>query len=72
MHRLRCCEPECPVEAILPDTDPKATEWIEFNREYADKWPNITQIGEVPADAEKWAGVEGKMQYFSPNPGKGD
>ncbi len=30
------CEPECPPEAILPDTDPKAEAWLEVNREYSD------------------------------------
>ncbi len=24
------CEPECPPEAILPDTDPKAEAWLEL------------------------------------------
>ena len=66
------CEPECPAEAILPDTDPAATEWVEFNRKYSELWPNITQIGEVPADADKWKGVEGKFQYFSEAPGEGN
>mgnify|MGYP001554381706 CR=1 FL=1 len=65
------CEPECPAEAILPDTDASATEWIEFNREYSEKWPNITQIGDVPPDADKWKGVEGKFKHFSPKPGVG-
>jgi Fe-S-cluster-containing hydrogenase component 2 len=26
------CEPECPVDAIKPDTEPGAEEWVEFNR----------------------------------------
>jgi ferredoxin len=38
------CEPECPAEAILPDTEPGADEWIEHNRKYADEWPNITRM----------------------------
>src|SRR4029077_5448996 len=29
------CEPECPVEAIVPDSDDKATDWLEQNRTYA-------------------------------------
>jgi hypothetical protein len=27
---------------------------------------------DVPEDADSWHGVEGKMQYFSEEPGKGD
>lgn len=68
------CEPECPADAILPDTDDAAKEWVDFNQKYAEMWPNITQMRkeDVPEDAEEWHGVEGKMQYFSEEPGKGD
>jgi ferredoxin len=66
------CEPECPVEAILPDSDAKSESWIELNREYAEKWPNITRKGEAPEDADEWRDVSGKFEkFFSPNPGKG-
>jgi len=27
---------------------------------------------DVPDDAEAWHGVEGKMEYFSEEPGRGD
>src|SRR5271165_298480 len=37
------CEPECPAEAIISDTDKEAEKWLEMNREYAGKWPNITR-----------------------------
>ena len=37
------CEPECPAEAILPDSDDKAAEWLEQNRQYAALWPNTTR-----------------------------
>src|SRR5690606_5223903 len=30
------CEPECPVDAIKPDTEPDVERWLEVNREYAD------------------------------------
>jgi ferredoxin len=65
------CEPECPVEAIVPDTEPGVDKWAEVNAEYAVKWPNINRKGEPPADAEEWRGKEDKAQYFSANPGKG-
>ena len=66
------CEPECPPEAILPDTDPQAEKWLELNRDYSETWPNITRKGEPPADADKYKGEEGKFdKYFSANPGKG-
>ncbi|MEC9346337.1 MAG: ferredoxin FdxA [Pseudomonadota bacterium] len=66
------CEPECPIEAIIPDTDPEAEKWLEMNREYSEKWPNITRKGESPADADDWRDVEGKFEkHFSTNPGQG-
>ena len=68
------CEPECPADAILPDTDDTAKSWIDFNQKYSDLWPNITEMRpeDTPADAEQWHGVENKMEYFSEAPGKGD
>ncbi len=67
------CEPECPAEAIVPDTDPKASKWAEFNNEYAAQWPNLTRKKEAPADADSWKGVAGKHEkHFSPKPGSGN
>ena len=43
------CEPECPAEAIVPDSDEAAAAWASINAEYANKWPNITAKGESPA-----------------------
>jgi ferredoxin len=64
------CEPECPLEAILPDTDDQSTSWIGLNAEYSEKWPNITQKGQVPADEADFRGVSGKFdEHFSKNPG---
>jgi len=61
------CEPECPAEAILPDSDPVAENWMELNRQYSAEWPNINRKGEPPADADSWKGVQGKYpQHFSP------
>ncbi len=68
------CEPECPPEAIVPDTDPKGEPWLELNREYSDaKWPNITRKGEPPTDSEKYKDMEGKYEkFFSSEPGNTD
>ena len=67
------CEPECPVEAIKPDTEPGADKWLALNAEYAKVWPNITTKGEPPADAKQWEGKPNKFEeHFSANPGAGD
>jgi len=65
------CEPECPAEAIIPDTATGAERWVETNRTYAHLWPVITRKGQVPEDAEVWLNKENKFaEQFSPNPGK--
>ena len=66
------CEPECPLEAILPDTEDDTEKWVEVNREYSEKWPNITQMGEPPEDGDNYREETGKFdKYFSQEPGKG-
>jgi ferredoxin len=67
------CEPECPADAIKPDTEPGLEKWLEVNTEYAKTWPNITQKKESPPDAKDFEGMEGKFEkYFSKEPGTGD
>ena len=65
------CEPECPAEAIVPDTEPGLDQWLEINAKYADEWPNITRKIDAPADADEWKGIPDKAQHLSTNPGKG-
>ena len=66
------CEPECPVEAILPDSEGDVTKWVTMNTEFAEKWPNITRKGEPPVDADDFTDETGKFEkYFSDKPGAG-
>jgi ferredoxin len=67
------CEPECPVDAIKPDTeDEPDSKWLKINTDFAKVWPNITLKGEPPADAEAFERETGKFEkYFSDKPGKG-
>ncbi len=62
------CEPECPVDAIKPDTISGADFCIELNRKYAEIWPNITEQGEACADCEIWADKPEKLQLLSEAP----
>ena len=67
------CEPECPVDAIKPDTEPGLERFLSLNTEFAKIWPNITAKKDAPADAKAWEDVPGKLeQHFSPDPGAGD
>ena len=67
------CEPECPVDAIKPDTeDTPDGKWLRINTDYAKVWPNLTLKGEPPANAADFERETGKFEkYFSEKPGKG-
>ena len=67
------CEPECPVDAIKPDTEPGLERWLEVNRQYSETWPNITTKRPAPPDADAFVAEPEKFaKYFSPEPGEGD
>ena len=67
------CEPECPPEAILHDTEPGAPEWVEMNRKFSELWPNITQQKAQMPDSDKLHDTPGKFEsHFSEAPGTGD
>lgn len=63
------CEPECPAEAIVPDTEPNLEKWLTLNTDLAKVWPNITRKGTPPADADEWNGKPDKEGLLSRNPG---
>jgi ferredoxin len=65
------CEPECPAEAIVPDSDERADDWLELNREFSEKWPNITRKGDQLPDADEWKDKPGKKDLLSEAPGTG-
>ena len=67
------CEPECPAEAIIPDTEPDVEKWVEVNRDYAAKWPNITRQKAPLSTAEEFKDKKNKLEEdFSERPGDGD
>lgn len=60
------CQPECPIEAIIPDTDVGAEKWIEINTKYANAWPIIIQKKPHRSDADEWVSVPNKYsEHFS-------
>ena len=67
------CEPECPAEAILPDTESGLEQWLELNAKFSAEWPNLTTKKDSPEDADEFKGVDDKFEkFFSPEPGEGD
>ena len=62
------CEPECPVNAIEPDTNDKVDKWLEINKKYSEIWPNITLKKAPPIDNEKFKDEKDKFEkYFKEN-----
>lgn len=37
------CEPECPINAIEPDTNKNTEKLVVLNKEMSAKWPNINK-----------------------------
>ena len=66
------CEPECPIEAIVPESE-DVIDWVEINRTYAEQWPNITTQKAALPEAEQFKSVKDKYTtHFSERPGEGD
>ena len=64
------CEPECPVDAIISDTDDKDEKWLEVNQKFSEIWPNITMKKDSPTDAKMYESEENKYdKYFSEKSG---
>ena len=55
------CEPECPVDAIVPDTIEGSEKWLEINTKYSEIWPNINKKKDPPEDHKKFE------KYFEEN-----
>lgn len=60
------CVPECPINAIYAEDDlpENMRGFIELNIELSKIWPIITEVKAPLEEAEKWQGVEGKLQYL--------
>src|SRR5476651_516869 len=64
------CQPECPIDAILPDTLSGMEKWVEINSQYAKVWPNIISKKDPPREADTWASVPNKYpEHFSSKKG---
>ena len=62
------CEPECPIDAIAPDTEEGNEKWIELNKKYSEIWPNIAIKKDPPSDSKKYENEENKFEkYFKEN-----
>ena len=58
------CEPECPEDAILPDTDPEGKRWVEFNNTGSLKWPVKKKKKDPLPDHAKHSGEQGRLETY--------
>jgi ferredoxin len=60
------CEPECPAEAIYADDEVPAgqEQFTALNEELSQEWPVVTEVGNVPADADEWKGKPDKLKLL--------
>jgi len=62
------CEPECPEDAIRPDTEPEMEKWISLNGKYAELWPNIAERKDPMENYQDWSGKPDKLDHLSEAP----
>jgi ferredoxin len=60
------CEPECPINAIMPEDDvPEAQHaLIALNAKLAKEWPTITNSKASLSDADEWKDKSDKLRYL--------
>jgi len=58
------CVAECPINAIIPDTEEGADQWVELNQRLAQSWPVITQKKNPPEDADQWKDKKNKLSLL--------
>ena len=60
------CEPECPINAIMPEDDvpEEQKEFIALNAELAKQWPTLTNSKAPLPDADEWKDKPNKLQYL--------
>ncbi len=64
------CEPECPAEAIKSESE-DLVKWLEINKEFSEKWPNINEKKNPLKNADDFDGVENKYKkHFSDKAGE--
>ena len=65
------CEPECPPEAIKPDTEPGMERWLGVNREYAESLAEYHPQGRGARPTPTSGRASRQIrQTFQPEPGK--
>ena len=62
------CEPECPVDAIKPDTEPGLEKWLSLNAEYARTLAEHHRQERASARLQGLGGEAGQTPIFLAEP----
>ncbi len=57
------CVPECPVDAIKEES-PDLIKWLLINKEYSQKWENITLIKQALPNADDFKLEKNKFEKY--------
>ena len=58
------CEPECPEDAIKPDSDPEGEGGVELNQKWSQKWEVRDTQKEPMPGYEKHSGEANKLEKY--------
>lgn len=62
------CVDQCPVNAIVPESDLSAEKrqyYFDLNQQFAQRWPNIIESKQALDNADEWANnSEDKIKYL--------
>ena len=58
------CEPECPEDAIEPDTNPDTEKGVEFNGKWSQEWAVLATKKDSLDPDNKHRNEEGKLEKY--------
>ena len=58
------CEPECPEDAIEPDTNPDTAKWVELNGKWSQEWAVLATKKDSLDPDNKHRNEEGKLEKY--------
>ena len=61
-------EPECPIDAIVPDTETGNEKWLELNKKYSKFGQILLSEKDPPTDSDKYKNEKINLKkYFKEN-----
>ncbi len=60
------CEPECPIQAIIPEDDVTSDKksLVDYNAKKSKEWPAITESKAPMPEADEYKEIENKTEFL--------